>query len=455
MSASKRVRRPPPGLALAVVLIVILTGCAAPPAEPPTLDTTAVFTRPALAELPARLSYRIGVNAEITGAGATIGDLGVRAARLAVEEINAAGGVGGVPLELVVRDSRSDPAVALEQYRRAVAEDDLDALIGPFKSAYAVHIVPEHKGAALPMLIGATNATLTQQGDANLFRMRLSDRLTAAAMTALAVDELGARRIAIIHDSDAFGTGGADGVAASLRERGLAPVAREPYRTATRDFDLLVRRVVDAAPDAVLVYGTNSTDVGQLLRALRYRQLPAAIITSPGGATAVARSIAADAQDGVYVALDALLAATPAGERFERRFAERFGLAPDTYVAWYYDAIYLLAAALARDPAGPAELSAALRATPFEGVQGAYHFDGDGDGLHRVVLAVMADGAPRAVGSYGAGGLQSTACSTQPVESNGRPNAIQDALCTGTQLQSTLSAPSALSADSAAPGTRS
>lgn len=389
-----------------IVLLAVLVGCAEPPAEPLALDTTTRFDRPALAELPHRPSLRIGVNTEITGTGAAIGDLGVRAARLAVEEINAAGGVNGVPIELVVRDCRSDPQVALEQYRLALRDDDLAALIGPFKSAYAVHIVPEHRDAALPMLIGATNAGLTAQGDAHLFRMRPSDKLTSAAMTALAVDELGRRRVAIIHDSDAFGSGGADGITAMLAERGLTPAAREPYPTGMRDFDALVRRVAVVQPDAVLIYGTNNTDVGLLLRTLRYWQVDAAIITSPGGATAVTHSIAAEAQDGIYVAMDAAFAATPAGSRFERRFTERFGLPPDTYVAWYYDAIYLLAAALAESPAGPEELSAALRRVPFSGAQGAYAFDSAGEGLHRVILARMGGGVASPVGQYSADGFR-------------------------------------------------
>lgn len=98
------------------------------------------------------------------------------------------------------------------------------------------------------MLIGATNATLTAQGDANL-NMRPSDLLTSAAMTALAVDRLGKRRVAIIHDSDAFGSGGARNLLAPTWPIGLAPVAREQYSTGARDFDTLVRNVAAAGPD--------------------------------------------------------------------------------------------------------------------------------------------------------------------------------------------------------------
>jgi branched-chain amino acid transport system substrate-binding protein len=235
--------------------------------------------------------------------------------------------------------------------------------------------------------------------------MRPSDRLTAAAMTAMAVDELGAHSVVIIHDSDAFGSGGADAVEVGLRGRGLHALARAAYSTGTRDFDALAHQVASLDPDAVLLYSTNNTDVGLLLRALRYWQVTGSIITSPGGATAVTYGIAAEAQDGIYVALDAHLAATQAGARFERRFAERFGLPPDTYIAWYYDSIYLIAAALAEEPGSPAELSAALRTASFAGAQGAYHFDEHGDGLHEVVMALMEGGVARPVGRFSETGL--------------------------------------------------
>jgi branched-chain amino acid transport system substrate-binding protein len=396
---------------LVAIAALALTSCGAvQPIRAPgrsafALDATSPFAQDAAAELPQRLTYRIGINTEVTGTGAQIGDLSIRAARLAVEEINAAGGVGGRPLELVVRDCRSDPVIAVDQYRRAIAEDGLVALLGPLKSAYAVRIVPEHRGSDLPMLIGATNVTLTAQGDANLFRMRPSDGLTAAAITALAVDRLGARRIAIIHDSDAFGTGGADNISAGLAQRDLVPVAREQYSTGSTEFGPLVQAVAAARPDSVLIYGTNPTDVGLLLRAIRYWKLGTPIVTSPGGASAVTHNVAADAQDGVYVAMDTFFDATPTGHQFAQTFMKRFGIPPDTYIAWYYDAIYLLAGALRAHGDDMHAIGQALRSASYQGVQGNYRFDQRGDGLHEVMLAQIAGGQPRLIGTYGATGL--------------------------------------------------
>ncbi|HEX9373185.1 MAG TPA: ABC transporter substrate-binding protein [Roseiflexaceae bacterium] len=394
---------------LAALALAALAGCAARPRAQPdaaqSLDAPIAFARDAVAELPQTPTYRIGINTEVTGTGAQIGDLSIRAARLAVEEINAAGGVRGVPIELVVRDCRSSPAAAVEQYRQAIADDRLVALLGPLKSAYAAPILPEHRRTTLPMLIGATNYHLTEQGDEHLFRMRPSDRLTAAAMVTLAVDRLGARRIGIVHDADAFGSGGAERVVAELERRGMALVARERYVTGESDFDPLVRRMAAAGVDTILIYGTNSTDVGVLLRAIRYWHLQVQIVTSPGGASTVTRNVAAEAQDGVYVATDALLSASPIGVHFEQAFARRFGMPPDTYIAWYYDAIYLLAGVLREHGAAPQALDAAIRATVYQGAQGVYRFDAAGEGLHQVALVRMDQGHSVPVGSYDEHGL--------------------------------------------------
>lgn len=391
-------------LLLLAALLLAACGTAAPP--PATLDSASLPVHAALDELPTPATFRIGLNTEVTGTGAQIGDLTVRAARLAVEEINGAGGIGGVPLELVVRDSRSDPATALAAYQAAVRDDNLVALIGPLKSAHMVLMVPEHRRTNVPLLFGATNRHLTEGDSHGLFRMRPSDALTAAAMTALAVDRLGARQIAVIHDSDAFGSGGAENISGELARRNLSPPLFAPYTTGAREFDTLVQQVAEQRPDAVLVYATNATDMGALLRSIRYWNLEVPIITSPSGASPVARNIAAQAQDGVYVAMDTLFAASKPGQRFEQTFRQRFGLQADTYVAWVYDSVYLLADVLRQGHTTPEQISAALHGGEFVGAQGVYRFDGRGEGLHKVVLAQMGGGVPTQIGLYTTAGLQ-------------------------------------------------
>jgi hypothetical protein len=97
--------------------------------------------------------------------------------------------------------------------------------------------------------------------------------------------------------------------------------------------------------------------------------------------------------------------ATPAGRRFEQVFSARFGIPPDTYVAWIYDSIYLLAGILREHGAEPQAISAALRTARHTGVQGVYQFDAQGEGLHQVTLVQMAAGQPQLVGSYSMAGF--------------------------------------------------
>lgn len=386
--------------------LLLLPACRQAAPGPVVLDAGQVFEQDVIAALPAPPTYRIGINTEVTGTGAQIGDLSLRAARLAIEEINAAGGVNGVPLELIVRDARSDPAVALAEYQRAVAEDDLDALLGPFKSAFGVRIVPEHIGQPLPMFIGATNATLTQQGDPHLFRMRPSDQMTAPAMLAFILEQIPTARIGLIHDTDAFGSGGADRIAADLAALGRPAPLRLGYVTGTTEFDGLVQQLAEAQVEAILIYGTNQTDVGHLLRAVRYWDLEVPIVTSPVGASVVTRNVAGAAQDDIYAVLDANLEAWPKGRRFQQAFLDRFGLPPDTYITWYYDAIHLLAQIWSDYPEARGEqLSRLIRATQYEGAQGVYCFDEAGEGLHRVTIAQVVAGQLQPVMVYGEAGL--------------------------------------------------
>ncbi|MCB0166902.1 MAG: ABC transporter substrate-binding protein [Anaerolineae bacterium] len=370
------------------------------------LDGTTTFREEVIAELPNPQTYRLGLHTEVTGAGAQIGDLTIRAARLAVEEINAAGGINGIPLELVVRDVRSDPQIALKQYRQAIAEDNLVALLGPLKSAYATLMVPEHRHQHLPMFIGATNYTLTEQGATNLFRARPSDRLGAAAMVTIAIERLEARRIGLVYDSDAFGSGGAELIRHELSERGRTLAADISYRTETNEFDPLVRQLANAQVDMVLIYGTNQTDVGRLLRTIRYWDLEVPIFTSPGGSSVVTHNVAAEAQDGILAINDGFLKDSVKAATFQAAFVQRFGVEPDTYVAWAYDAVYLLAEVLAKDPTATGDdLNDLIRQSTYAGVQGIYRFDETGEGLHSVTVVLMNDGIPQPVGTYSLDGF--------------------------------------------------
>ncbi|MCB9078554.1 MAG: ABC transporter substrate-binding protein [Anaerolineaceae bacterium] len=392
---------------IALPLLLSLAACTPiSNSNTPILDSATTFPQEVVAELPTPQTYRLGLHTEVTGAGAQIGDLTIRAARLAVEEINDAGGVNGIPLELVVRDVRSDPQIALEQYRQAIAQDHLVALLGPLKSAYATLMVPEHRHQHLPMFIGATNYTLTEQGAANLFRARPSDRLGAAAMVTIAIERLNAQRVGLIYDSDAFGSGGAELIRQELSQRGRTLAADISYRTETSEFDPFVRQLAEAQVDMILIYGTNQTDVGRLLRTIRYWDLEVPIFTSPGGSSVVTHNVAAEAQDGILAINDGFLKDSAKAATFQAAFVQRFGVEPDTYVAWAYDAVYLLADILAKHPtATDDDLNDLIRQSTFAGVQGVYRFDETGEGLHSVTIVLMNDGIPQPVGTYSQDGF--------------------------------------------------
>ena len=108
--------------------------------------------------------------------------------------------------------------------------------------------------------------------------------------------------------------------------------------------------------------------------------------------------------------------------RFQEAFVQRFGVEPDTYVAWTYDVVYLLADILAEHPDARGDvLDDLIRQTTFDGIQGSYRFDETGEGLHSVTIVRMEDAVPQPVGTYGPTGFVPNADWPAVKASLGRP----------------------------------
>ncbi len=151
---------------------------------------------------------RIGYTPPITGPSAAEGALQLKAIKIALKEINAAGGVNGKKIDLRVVDNQSTNPGALAALQRAIEQEKVLALVGVVKSTQILAMSDAIKNYATPVMIGGTNATLTKQGNPWLFRVRPDDSVAAAAMVKYVKEDTKFTKIGILHDSDAFGSGG-------------------------------------------------------------------------------------------------------------------------------------------------------------------------------------------------------------------------------------------------------
>ncbi len=122
---------------------------------------------------------RIGFTPPITGASAAEGSFQIKAIKLALKEINAAGGVNGKQINLIMVDNQSTNPGALAALQKAVEQEKVLALIGFVKSTQILATSDAIKGYGIPTFIGGTNVTLTRQGNPWLFRVRPDDSIAA------------------------------------------------------------------------------------------------------------------------------------------------------------------------------------------------------------------------------------------------------------------------------------
>ena len=179
-------------------------------------------------------TIKIGMVAPLTGPIADAGRYGVQGAKLAVEEVNKAGGVLGRQIELVVEDDQSlNPATVLA-FAKLSDDKDIVAFLGPTRSTQIQSIAPSVKQVARPVMIGGTDPSLTLAGNPWLFRFRPNDTYTARVMSDYGLNTLGKKKWAIVHATDAFGTNAKNLFVEALKNQGVTPVVVEANPTIPR-----------------------------------------------------------------------------------------------------------------------------------------------------------------------------------------------------------------------------
>lgn len=199
---------------------------------------------------------KLGVIAGMSGPGTSYG-IGIRqGAEMAVKEINAAGGVKGRKIALVVVDDASNPAQSVTAMQRLVNEK-VDLIVGGWGSSQVLANMEVVERAGIPyVVVGATNPKITSDKNKWTFRVIADDADQAAQIADAAVKRLGMKRIAVIHDVNDYGVGNRDVFLASLKKLGMEPATVVSYQSNDKDFTGQLSRVAAANPDGVAIFGT-------------------------------------------------------------------------------------------------------------------------------------------------------------------------------------------------------
>lgn len=197
----------------------------------------------------------IGVIAGLSGAGTSYGTSIVQGAEMAVNEVNAAGGINGRKLKLRIVDDSSDQARSAIMMRRLVASNP-DVIIGGWGSAQVLAHLEFAENAAIPyIIVGATNPRIISTMNRWVFRVIQSDDRIAKQLAKQALKH-GLKRIAIMFDRNAYGRGNRDNFIAALKGLSNKPVIIQSYETNDKNFHKQLNKIKALKPDGIALFST-------------------------------------------------------------------------------------------------------------------------------------------------------------------------------------------------------
>jgi branched-chain amino acid transport system substrate-binding protein len=327
---------------------------------------------------------RLGLVDELTGPQAEAGQLTLKGVKLAIEEINAAGGIIGRHIDLIVEDNASTNPGTVLAYSKLVGEGKIAAVIGPLRSTQVQAASPTIAAAKVPAFIGGSDPSLTRVNNPWIFRIRPNDLFSSKVMAEYAVKVLKGKKIAIIHSTDTFGAGGKNALVEALKVLGVEPVTIQGYTNNSQDFTAIVLAIKKSGADVLTSYMTNAPDVGICAKQLRQLGLNMPWIGSASLATDTALKLAGEALWGTYTVSDFVIDANDESKAYAKKFRAAHGAEPDLFSAWAYGAVYLIKHAIetAKSTDAEAMRKALLATRGFKGVEGTYDFEPNGDAVH-------------------------------------------------------------------------
>ncbi len=324
---------------------------------------------------------KLGEYASLTGKEAGFGQTSHQGVLLAVEEINAAGGVLGRPLELLWEDNQTKPGESATAVKKLISRDKVVALIGEVSSGRSLEAAPIAQQAKVPMVAPAsTNPKVTQTGN-YIFRVCFIDPFQGTVMAKFAKEDLKAKRVAILSSvSNAYSLGLAKFFKETFAAGGGEVVIEKNFSEGDKDFRAQLTAVKAANVDAVFVPGYY-TESALIVRQARDLGLAMPFFGGDGWEDEQLLKIGGDALNGCYYSTHFSSENTdPAVAAFTAKYKARWkGEVPGAFSALGYDAVYVIADALKRagSTEGP-KLRDALAATKnFVGVTGATTIDKD------------------------------------------------------------------------------
>ena len=343
---------------------------------------------------------KIGAVTCLTGALSTFGVSSIQGAKLAIEELNAAGGTLGQPVQLIVEDNGSKAGETATILRKFISQDKVAAVLGGLTSSSTMEGAPLAQAAQLPLLTpSATNIAITGIGS-YIFRSCFTDPFTGQMMAKFALDRLQAKEAIVMTDvKQDYSVGLTEAIRLYFSQNGAKTLSALSYSSGDTDFRTQLTAVRMAHPEVVFLPGYY-TEAALILLQARQLGIRCPFVGGEGWDSPTLVQVAGKAADGNYYT-DHFSAADsdPRVQKFVQTYRAKYGVLPDALAALWYDGARLLAEAVQRAGSiDPVKIRDALAATrDFEGVTGRISIDDHRNASKPGVILEIVHGEPQMV----------------------------------------------------------
>ena len=347
-------------------------------------------------------TIRIGGLAPLTGDAASYGVAVNNAIQMAVEDINANGGIDGKQIEYIYYDEKGDTTEATNAYNKLVQDDKVVAIIGDVTTKPTLAVAQTSQQDNIPIITAtATAAEVTLTGP-NIFRACFTDPFQGELMASYASEKLGATKVAVLSDmADDYSSGIAEAFVAKAEELGMQVVADEKYQDGDVDFKSQLTNIKGQNPD-VLFLPVYYEDLRLISAQAKEVGVTAQLCGADGWDSVLTDNFDSSVLNGgVFCSQYSTESTDERVQNFISAYKEKYEMDPNMFAVLAYDATNMMAQAIS--DAGSTDSQAiidAMAALEYDGLTGHMTFDEDRNPKKSAVIVSIQDNAYKFVENY-------------------------------------------------------
>ena len=324
-------------------------------------------------------SIKIGFIGPLTGDYANYGTLCKQAVQMAVEEINAKGGINGVQIKLYAEDSEGDSQKALAAMEKLSSSDGVCAVIGPVLTGESFSVAERAQAEGIVIITpSASHKDITNVGD-YIFRTTPSDGLQGEVAGKYWYQVLGYRKLAVLYAKNDYSQGLYESMSEAFTEDGGQIVAAETFMVGDKDFKTQLTNLKNTDAEAIYI-PDYTAEMAQILEQAAQLGIDKPFLSSDGFLSEEIYTLAGQYTDGVIYTASAKIEESDLTKVFKENYTAKWGVGPDSFASNAYDATYILASVIEKVGTDRKAIKEGMQQVKdFEGVNGIINFAENGD----------------------------------------------------------------------------